>query len=270
MATASSFEAYTATAETFESFAQAEATPKAAAPVLVPEVGSGYREISKKRLTRTSAPATLFCGFLGVFLGVMSGVWLTMGGIHPTQLMAAQSNQPAQVTSASPAVANAVQIAQPKPEESAAVTAPNVSAPEAAASPALPQPMQTARPVAANTPVKRAVVHTTGGKKTAHIPYTPATTNEQPPAVLILAEESVPIVTKTFMEGDATVAEFDNASGRIETVEGKSFVVGRSYLSGNAVSWQDFRANVHYRCDQTGSCSLFRSGAVAPEARLTL
>jgi len=68
------------------------------------------------------------------------------------------------------------------------------------------------------------------------------------------------------VEGDVTVVDYDASLGTIETHEGKTFVIGRTA----AESWQDYRANVHYRCDQSGTCTLMRAGLVVPNARLSL
>jgi hypothetical protein len=72
------------------------------------------------------------------------------------------------------------------------------------------------------------------------------------------------------IEGDVTVADYDASLGTIETHEGKTFIIGSTLAEGNAVPWQDYRANLHYRCDQSGTCTLMRAGVVVPNARLSL
>jgi hypothetical protein len=69
------------------------------------------------------------------------------------------------------------------------------------------------------------------------------------------------------MQGDATVASYDVATGAIETYEGTSFVLDKTSAENGAISWQDFPFNVHYRCENN-SCTIFRHGATA-SARLT-
>jgi hypothetical protein len=71
------------------------------------------------------------------------------------------------------------------------------------------------------------------------------------------------------MEGDVTVADYDASAGMIETHEGKTFVIDTTVGESNATSWQDYHANVHYRCDQTGNCTIMRTGAVVVNAKLT-
>ena len=63
------------------------------------------------------------------------------------------------------------------------------------------------------------------------------------------------------IQGDATVASYDVATGVVETYEGSSFVLDKTGGDSNAISWQDFPFNVHYRCDQGGSCTMNRHGA---------
>jgi hypothetical protein len=93
------------------------------------------------------------------------------------------------------------------------------------------------------------------------------------PAPAIL-KQSTPIpVTRTasfYSEGDATVVNFDASAGKIETYEGRTFAIGLATQPGNATSWEDYRANVHYRCDQFGNCTLARKGVVVRDAKLEL
>ncbi len=71
-----------------------------------------------------------------------------------------------------------------------------------------------------------------------------------------------------YSEGDFTVADYDAKGGTIETSDGRTFAVGITIAASDANSWGDYRSNVHYRCSQTGSCTLSGPGVVAPNARL--
>jgi hypothetical protein len=71
-----------------------------------------------------------------------------------------------------------------------------------------------------------------------------------------------------YSEGDATVVSYDATGDTITTDDGRTFVIGATVSASNAVSWQDYRSNVHYRCDQNGNCSLVRTGVIALNARL--
>jgi hypothetical protein len=72
------------------------------------------------------------------------------------------------------------------------------------------------------------------------------------------------------VEGDVTVADYDASEGSIETHEGKTFVLDRAAGDSDTAPWQEYRANLHYRCDQSGNCTLFRDGVVVPNAKLSL
>jgi hypothetical protein len=88
--------------------------------------------------------------------------------------------------------------------------------------------------------------------------------NEQ----LAMADDT-PAPTSTFYsEGDLTVADYNAAAGTIQTSDGRTFVLGTTVRASSATSWDDYRSTVHYRCDQEGSCTLMRAGAVAPNAKM--
>jgi hypothetical protein len=80
-----------------------------------------------------------------------------------------------------------------------------------------------------------------------------------------LDEQVVPAMF--FSEGDATVVDYDGSLDTILTSDGKTFVVGPTVAMSSAASWDDFRDNVHYRCDQGGKCTLSRNGVIALSAK---
>jgi len=71
-----------------------------------------------------------------------------------------------------------------------------------------------------------------------------------------------------YTEGVLTVSDYSPATRTIETSDGKTFVLGTTVAAGNATSWDMYRSDVRYRCDQNGSCVLMRPGVVAPDAKL--
>jgi|HubBroStandDraft_1064217.scaffolds.fasta_scaffold60136_2 hypothetical protein len=71
-----------------------------------------------------------------------------------------------------------------------------------------------------------------------------------------------------FSEGDATIADFDASAGRIETYDGRTFVIGASAAASASASLQDSGSSVHYRCDQNGNCTLVNAGQVMQNVRL--
>jgi hypothetical protein len=71
-----------------------------------------------------------------------------------------------------------------------------------------------------------------------------------------------------FSEGDATVADFDASKGTIETYEGRTFVLGATAAASAPESLQDSGSSVHYRCDQSGSCTLSQAGQIMQNVRM--
>ena len=71
-----------------------------------------------------------------------------------------------------------------------------------------------------------------------------------------------------FSEGDATIADFDASAGRIETYDGRTFVIGAAAAASASASLQDSGSSVHYRCDQSGNCTLVNAGQVMQNVRL--
>jgi hypothetical protein len=70
------------------------------------------------------------------------------------------------------------------------------------------------------------------------------------------------------IEGDVTVASYDVAMGTIGTREGSAFVLDKTGGQPDAIPWDDYPFNVHYRCDGGGNCTLIHRGAIA-SARMT-
>ncbi len=96
----------------------------------------------------------------------------------------------------------------------------------------------------------------------------PAVAAPVPPAVNTVSLDSGFKPQVFYSEGDATVASYDAAGDTIQTDDGRTFVVGATVSVSTAASWEDYRANVHYRCDQGGKCTLTRAGVIALNARL--
>lgn len=90
------------------------------------------------------------------------------------------------------------------------------------------------------------------------------------PPARVAAKPSFSAAPFTFMiEGDLTFANFDASAGTLETNEGKTFLLGRATGESIAAPSQDVPANVHYRCDQTGNCTLIHAGVVFLNVKLT-
>lgn len=77
-----------------------------------------------------------------------------------------------------------------------------------------------------------------------------------------------PAQTSLYTEGVLTVSDYSESTRTIQTSDGRTFVLGTTVAAGNATPWETYRSDVHYRCDQNGSCVLMRAGVVAPDAKL--
>jgi hypothetical protein len=108
---------------------------------------------------------------------------------------------------------------------------------------------------------------------------TASTANAAPPQMMAAVEQfgfrnrAVPsydeaVPSNVFVEGDFTVASYDASHGTIETNDGRTFAVGMTVVAGSASTWNNSGSNVHYRCNQTGVCTLSGSGIFAPNAKL--
>jgi hypothetical protein len=80
--------------------------------------------------------------------------------------------------------------------------------------------------------------------------------------------DSAAVSSSFYTEGDLTVAAYDDASGTIQSSDGRTFVIGSTVSLSTAIPWSDYHADVHYRCAANGSCTLIRPGVVASNARL--
>jgi len=74
--------------------------------------------------------------------------------------------------------------------------------------------------------------------------------------------------TRFAIEGDDELVGFDPSKGVLQTSARKTFLVSTAALGSNSSAWQDWPANIHYKCDLNSSCTLTRSGAAALHARL--
>ncbi|HUD13435.1 MAG TPA: hypothetical protein VMQ56_07250 [Terracidiphilus sp.] len=65
------------------------------------------------------------------------------------------------------------------------------------------------------------------------------------------------------VEGDVTVANYDDVTKTIETYEGETIALAPTTSESSVITWQNYTSNVHYRCDQTGNCTLVKGGQVS-------
>jgi hypothetical protein len=65
------------------------------------------------------------------------------------------------------------------------------------------------------------------------------------------------------IQGDVTVANFDAATGTIQTYEGETYILDKTAGESSAIPWQNYPFDIHYRCDGTGNCTFFHGSATA-------
>jgi len=119
-------------------------------------------------------------------------------------------------------------------------------------------------------PVKQiSVIHETVTRRPYVAPNPPAAPAPRvPPAALDIP---TPAAARPFfvgIEGDLTVASYDEAGATVETYEGSNFVLDPGTGDSDGIPWQDFPFSVHYRCEESGKCILARGSAKAI-ARMT-
>ena len=99
-------------------------------------------------------------------------------------------------------------------------------------------------------------------------PSTSLSTTTDAAAAATLSLDDTVKAQMFYSEGDATVISYNAAGDTLQTDDGRTFAVGATVSVSSATSWQDYHANVHYRCDQGGHCTLTRTGVIALNARL--
>jgi hypothetical protein len=211
-----------------------------------------------------------------------AGIAIAFGLVFGVAVAATFGNQPG--TLASPSVASA-------DSNAASLTTPAVYH-ATHASPVSSQAEQqtTAKPATAVLPValKNFNSHKSGGVHHRHS-VRKAAVSHQSNSLASRASESAPKAPAVaaalpvreelkvieapaglfFMEGDATVADFDAQMGRIETDEGKTFLIEKTASESLAGPWQDYHSNVHYRCDQMGNCTIRGAGVTLPNVKMS-
>jgi hypothetical protein len=90
----------------------------------------------------------------------------------------------------------------------------------------------------------------------------PALTAPAVPAaadVAAVVQKAVPFHFE--IEGDDEVVDFDASQKSLETSAGKTFYVNETLVASSVAGWLDEQANIHYRCDETSTCTLSLASA---------
>jgi hypothetical protein len=107
-----------------------------------------------------------------------------------------------------------------------------------------------------------------GAKRAPYVSPNPPAPADSPTALEMATAAAANGPFFVGIEGEVTVAGYDVADGKIQTYEGSKFILDKGAVASGAIPWQDFPFNVHYRCDESGNCTLVRGGATEI-ARLT-
>ena len=230
-----------------------------------PGKSSGYRSLVPIELTRAlGTPTTAYLAAaagLGLALGVTFAVTLGHGkpGAAPrvTEALAARTSELTSIPAVYAATTPSLLTSADKPKKHGAhlvLAADDLSSKKSAA--------------ATKKHTRHRLWHWKRDRKSgvARKPYIPANppTPVDPPTGLERATAAAaagPFYLE--IEGDATVASFNDTTGKIETYEGSTFMLASASTGGSAISWDDFPFNVHYRCDESGQCTMVHRGASA-------
>jgi hypothetical protein len=226
----------------------------------------GYRQPASARQRGNLMMLALAYVVIGAALGAVAGTGLALASFHTAiPIGVFQIAPPVQASSIQGG--SAVESLVATPAQSSELTKPAISAPAGRVTSA---PHKAAKVRLAVTAVSSHAQHQAGqialptdSARVLAAYNVPAEAPASSAAVETSATDA-----KFYSEGDVTVADFDASSGRIETYEGRTFAVGTAAGASAAAVLQDSGSNVHYRCDQGGTCTLTQAGMVMHNVRL--
>jgi len=234
-----------------------------------PNTPVGYRPLVPAGLTKSAGNAIYAYIAAAAGIGMLVGMGIAIGGTHPN----AAAPRVADAISTHTSGLNALQAAYTGPAPSLLSTVDKLEKANSGTPLTSPLTKTTAKKP---TEARKRGLHKLlfwkkdSGNQAKRKPYVSpnAPTDAAEPTALELATAAA--ATGPFvlgMQGDATIASYDVATGAIGTYEGTSFVLDKTNADTSAIAWQDFPFNVHYSCENN-SCTIFRHGATAT-ARLT-
>lgn len=239
----------------------------------VPRSSAGYRPLVPVDLAKGLGNSALFSVAAAAGVGLLIGVGFAFS---------AHRSKPAAPPKISEAMATATSEAGPVPAVYAATTSSLLNevqtpkktvAPPAQLSSVSKQPGDKAAPAH-----KQGGIHKlwnwakgSGSHKAKRKPYVspnPPAPLDPPTAGELAAAAAAQGPFYVGIEGDATVASYDETAGTIGTYEGSNFVLDKNVAANGEIAWDDYPFHVHYRCDGSGTCTLAHHGATA-SARMT-
>jgi hypothetical protein len=110
---------------------------------------------------------------------------------------------------------------------------------------------------------------TPSGPSSVKLPSAPAAvTVTQPMPPQLATTASAPQPFQFAVEGDDEIVDVDTSQHSIQTTAGKTFLVREQLAAADGDGVLDELANIHYRCDQSASCTLSLSDATVLHATL--
>jgi hypothetical protein len=228
-----------------------------------PGTSAGYRPLVPQDLAKGLGNSPTACVAAAVGLGLVLGVGIavTAGHAAAPQVSAALSTHTSGL-SAIPAVYAATTpslLSQVDTQKKASVGTPSLQASDKSTS-------KSARATKKHR-LHRLWNWKKGARRKPYVSPTPVPEPDAPTGLELATAAAAAGPFYLGIEGDVTIANYDAGTGAIQTYEGSNFLLAKA-SEPSAIPWQDYPFNVHYRCDESGNCTLVHHGATA-SARLT-
>jgi hypothetical protein len=250
----------------------------------------GYRQLPGSGSAGGIDMKTLAYGVIGVAMGIVVGTLAADGTlrsmIHGPALHSVQASIQAPKPSAAPAVKlGLAQVTSPAAKPAPAQPAP---AKVMAVAQQAPKPPAAVKSASADSPVLK--VSASGktrpghklvsrrrhlGRRRVHSRHR-AHFHLKSKAIAKLpvkVDAPKPVLDAglfTFtVEGDVTVASYDVSLRQLDTYEGETFALNQIASLGEVIPFDAYPASIHYRCDQSWNCTLFRDGSTIFNAKRT-
>jgi hypothetical protein len=255
----------------------------------------GYRQLAGAGSASGPELKTLVVAGLGAAMGIVVATILASGPLRATN--PATALHPIQAGSVA-SVSSSPQAVKPAPAPAPAVKSQAVEQASAQNSVAQIAPESTKNSVAQiSTPAKPLAVHRVSvfhrhrsarwlAARRRYLAWRRAHLRHRLPAQLVASTTARPSGLKApeveppqaddaakffayTVEGDVTLANYDAVTRTLDTYEGETFALAQTEGESDANLFQDYPPSVHYRCDQSGNCSLVKSGLAFPNSKRT-
>jgi hypothetical protein len=97
---------------------------------------------------------------------------------------------------------------------------------------------------------------------------TPSDPQPKPASHRKAKKKDLEVPARFAIEGDDELVGYDTSKGVIQTSARKTFLVTVTSVGGTSSAWQEWPANIHYKCDLNSSCTLTRRGGAVLYAQL--